>query len=96
MLGIFKRKAKKLSTRLQPDEEKQFFSLVKSRRQPVAEVLREAVLFYLKYHDRISQLEQAAAAPETKKEKSGKSNLLPLDYDDLSDTPRKSRLFWGS
>ncbi len=119
MFGILK-KAKKLSTRIEPDKEKQFLALVKSRGQTVDAVLKDAVIFYLNYHDKIAQLEtdaeagraamaamieiatanaEAARSTDTERtadEKSSEKNLLPLDYDDLSDSPRTSRLFWGS
>jgi hypothetical protein len=89
MLGIFS-KSKTISTRLGRFEQEQFLAFVKEQNKSVADVLRDAVIFYLDNQDKSGPAQKQTTVPGPEEKK-----LLPLDYDDLSSEPRLNRFLWG-
>ena len=95
MLGIFS-KSKAISTRLAPFEQEQFLARVKAQKRSVADVLREAVIFYLDNYDTLQKDADKLSEPEQNTRKELESNkLLALDYDDVGPGPRMNRFLWG-
>lgn len=74
-----------LRTRLSIENQERFLELVKSRNSTVADLLSDAVTFYLDHHldERCIQEMPVQNYPST-------------DYDDLDEGPRLPRFLWGS
>jgi hypothetical protein len=100
MRGIFNR-SKSISTRLGEFEHEQFLTLAKAQKRTIADVLREAVIFYMDNYEQASaeavphRVEPEFRRQQTQRLEAEKRRLIASDYDDERPEPRASRWSWG-